>query len=394
MDFKAAAVIAEYNPFPRGHARHIARTRDAGATHVVAVMSGDFVQRGDCACVSKWTRAEMALSGGVDLVVELPVAWAVSGAERFALGGVALADALGCVSLLSFGSEGGDADRLLEVAALLESPAFGETLRPWLDAGLTFADARQRACEQLLPDCGRLLRAPNDALAIEYCRALNRLGSAMEPLCVRREGAMHDDAPADGIASASHLRRLLADGGDASPFMPEAAYRFLSEATGRGEAPALLERLDRTVLYALRTADPSALAALPDLSEGLENRIAACAREAVSFAGLCDSVKVKRYTHARIRRVALSAVLGLTADSGSGTPPYIRVLAMNALGRELLSRARPTLPVVTRRADVERLDERCHAVFALGMRAADIFALCTPEVQPCGSDAAHGVIVR
>ena len=393
-----AAVIAEYNPFHNGHALHIARTRELyGATHIVAIMSGDFVQRGDCACLSKHTRAHMALLGGADLVIELPLPWCMSGAERFTLGGVALACALGCVDMLSFGSESGSIDDIRACADAVDSPAVAQLMREHLSDGITFAAARTAAVRELYGDrCAEIIASPNDTLGVDYCRALTRLGSTVRPVCVRREGAAHDSSienPAGSVISASQVRALLSAGEDISPYIPQDCMSPLLRAVQDGFAPAELCRIDRAVLLALRRASAAELALLPEISEGLQHRIARCAGSAVGFADLCDAVKCKRYTHSRIRRAVLSDLLGLREDTASQLPPYIRILGMNRRGREILAAASPSLPLVSRYTDIEGLCPLGREVFDLGMNAADVFGLCTPSVMPCGRDASHKLIV-
>lgn len=394
-DMRAAAVIAEYNPFHNGHALHLRKTRELfGATHIAAIMSGDAVQRGGCACVSKWVRADMALRCGADLVIELPPPWSAAGAERFALGGVALAQALGCVDILSFGSECGDISRITGAAGLLKSEQLSERLRELLSTGMTFAAARAAAAQELCPESKDVLSNPNDTLGVEYCRAIERLGAQMKPVCVKREGAAHDhfDCSQD-IASASLLRERMAHGGDVWSFIPNDAKQPLSDALERHSAPALMERLDRAALYRLREMTAADFALLPDISEGLENRIYAAVRDAQSVAQVCAAAKTKRYALSRIRRIVYAAVLGMTAGDCGDTPPYIRILGMNAKGKELLAAGRPSLPIISRAADVRRMDHRAARCFELSMRAADILALATESIAPRGGDAAHGVIV-
>lgn len=393
MNIKTAAIIAEYNPFHSGHKLHIDETRRLfGASHIAAVMSGNFVQRGDCACASKWVRAEMALRSGVDLVIELPTPWAAAGAEKFAQGGVALANALGCVDMLSFGSESADINAIKSAAALLTEERFGVLLREKMNSGITFAAAREQAAEELMPSVAEILSNPNDTLGVEYCKALLATGSKIEPVCIKREGASHDSDEQAEYVSASYIRKRLVSG-EIPKNIPEEARGMLKKAVDSGCAPAQLERLDRAVLYRLRSMSAEEIALLPDISEGLENRIYKCSRTARSFEELCDEVKVKRYTHARIRRIILSALLGITAQDAAGTPPYIRILGMNEHGREILRKANPTLPIITRYADVSSLDERGRRIFELECRAGNIFALAAPNPQPCGSDMTAKMIV-
>ena len=192
-----AGVVAEYNPFHLGHAHHLEETRRRGATHIVAVMSGQFVQRGEPALLDKWTRARAALSCGADLVLELPLPYAMATAQRFALGAVGLLDALGCVDLLSFGSDCGDLDRLKACIRLLNDPRFPQALGQFLDRGMTFAAARQQAVRELGgAELAATLGRANDILALEYLAALEQLGSAMAPLAIpRRERATTRTGP-------------------------------------------------------------------------------------------------------------------------------------------------------------------------------------------------------
>ncbi len=393
MSMKTAAIIAEYNPFHSGHQHHINETRRLhGATHTVAIMSGNFVQRGDCACASKFVRAKMALLGGADLIIELPLPWAVSGAEKFALGGAAIANALGCVDILSFGSESGDIELIKAAASAVDSPQLSEAMREGLSRGGSFAAVRQQAAEQIFPGSAAVLGNPNDTLGMEYCRALSRLSSDIQPVCIKRAGAAHDSSETAEHVSASFIRQLIKDGQPVCN-IPDGIRQPLDEAISAGRAPALMETLDRTILYRLRQMSTEDIAMLPDISEGLENRIYKCIRSAASFSELCDDIKVKRYTHARIRRILISALLGLTAADCSGTPPYIRVLGMNERGREILRAASPALPVITRYADIESLDGRGRHIFDLEVRAGDIFSLAVPDAAPCGMDMTEKMII-
>ena len=187
-----AGIISEYNPFHYGHAALIKKTRQNGATHIVAVMSGNFVQRGEPAVLSKWARTRQALENGVDLVVELPLPWALSGAEKFALGGVSLLDAMG-TDIISFGSETGDIKSLKKAADILQSRSFSEAIKKELKNGNTFAKARQNAVLSLFDSkTAELLSSPNNILGIEYIKSIDKLKSKIEPFTTKRVGAAHD----------------------------------------------------------------------------------------------------------------------------------------------------------------------------------------------------------
>lgn len=390
-----AGIISEFNPFHAGHAFLMDRVRRSGATHIVAVMSGNFVQRGDAAVLSKWARTRQALLCGADLVAELPLPWAVSGAERFALGGISLLNEIGA-DILAFGSECGDAGRLAEASEALDSPLLGGAMRGALESGVSFAAARQQALRSL---CGgrtaALFQGPNNTLAAEYLRAARKTESSLVPFTIKREGAPHDSDEESGrFASSSRIRTLLADGRDCSALMPDAAWSILCAEQEAGRAPASLLRAERAVLAKLRTLSAADFAALPDVSEGLENRIRKAVQTAGSLEELYRLAKTKRYSHARIRRIVLAAFLGLSARQADGTPPYLRILGFNGRGREILHERKDKmeLPMVTRSSDVRSLDSRARNVFQLECGSTDLFALCMPQAGPCGMEHTEGIV--
>lgn len=404
---KIAGIVAEYNPFHKGHAHHIERTRARGngceATHVVAVMSGNFVQRGEPALLPKMRRVQAALNGGVDLVLELPVPWALSSAERFADGAVSILHALGCVDVLSFGSECGDIAALERVVDALESPRFGALLRYRMEGGNPFPEARQKAVQELAGiKSAALLESANNTLGIEYLKALRRLHSPIQPYTVPRFGAAHDSVhPVGDMASASYVRLLVQ--GDrlmsAAPYMPVSSSAILSEAVRSGQCPARIERLERALLCTLRRLSRADWAALPDIAEGLENRLYTAARQATGYEELVDAVKTRRYTRTRIQRLLWNAFLGITAEWQTKSPPYIRVLGMNDRGAEILTAARHAraaqaapLPLLSRAAQIEQMDDEAQRVFALECLASDLYALALPNPPPCGADFTDSVL--
>lgn len=395
---QVGAIVAEYNPFHNGHAHQIAETRRRGATHIAAVMGGHFLQRGDAASFDKWTRARAALCGGVDLVLELPCPYALSSAEFFARGAVELFDALGCVDLLSFGSECGDLSLLLAAARAADESQQGETLQPFLKQGFSYPRARQAAVEARYgADIAAVLTAPNNTLGVEYLRALTRLQSSMRPLTIPRRGAAHDASQArDGFASASLLRRRLAESPEGlRGFVPPAAYSLYREPLAAGHAPGSLRRLEVAVLSKLRCMTPAQLGACADLSEGLENRLYAAARRAGSLQELFEAVKTKRYPLARIRRSVLACFLDIRREDLQAPPPYLRVLGFNARGREILSRARETsrLPLGVSLARLREQSEACARFAELEARATDQYMLSLPQPRPCGLDYTHKPVI-
>ena len=392
-----AGIIAEYNPFHFGHALLISRLRQLGATHIAVVMSGNFVQRGDAAVLSKWARAKQAMLSGADLVVELPLPWALSGAEKFATGGVSLLSALGA-DIIGFGSECGDMERLRSAAQALGSPLLGETMRKGLASGKTFASARQYAVESLFgAETAKILREPNNILGIEYLKAVEKLHAELVPWTVRREGPSHDsECPEGKSASARQIRSLLLEGRSCSELMPESAWLILSRETAEGRAPADLRCAERAILAKLRCLSRAEFSELPDLSEGLENRIFSALQKASTLEELYVLAKTKRYPLARIRRIVLSAFLGLKACHCAGLPPYLRVLGINGEnGTQLLKQAagKACLPILARSADFSDLKGSAETIGDLENRSSDLYALCMPKVLPCGSDRTSGVVV-
>lgn len=391
-----SGIVCEYNPFHNGHFYHLSRTRAAGATHIVCVMSGNFTQRGEPAILDKWARARCALLCGADLVLELPLPWAMAGAEAFARGAVGILDALGCVEALSFGCETPDSSLLATAAGALLDPALSPLLREELRKGDGFAAARERAVLRLAGEqTAKTLQSPNNILAVEYVKAAQALGASLRMLPIARRGAGHD-APeaAGGFCSASALRSLLLGGGDALRLMPPASRAVWRQAAEAGHAPVTMAKLEQPVLSSLRALSLAQAALLPDLSEGLENRLYEAVYKAVSLEELYTRIKAKRYSHARVRRLVLSAFLGLRAGDNAGIPPYLRVLGFNSRGREILQLAKQNarLPIVTRAGDFSALGGRAGALFALECRSTDQFALASPAPRACGLEYTQGII--
>ena len=365
-----AGIVAEYNPFHRGHAWHIARTRRAlGAdTAVVCVMSGHWVQRGECALTDKWSRAALALSGGADLVLELPTPWAMASAESFARGAVGLLAATGVVDVLSFGSETGELAPLRAAAAALDGPDYPERLQAGLARGLSFPAARQAAVGA---DC---LASPNDNLGVEYLRALP---PGMEALTIPRRGAAHDGPAAGASAASSRGALLRPDGGGGGPLSPRPLER--GDGVHGAHRPG--------------GAGPSAHDGRGGLGRPPRRRGGGGpARPAGAFrpdGGQPEDFYARAKTAATSRlvmRLALAAFLGLRAAERPPVAPYVRVLGLSGRGRELLRRMKETcaLPVVVKPAQARALDGDARALFEAEARRTDLFGLCFPTARPCG----------
>ncbi|MDR2559981.1 MAG: nucleotidyltransferase family protein [Oscillospiraceae bacterium] len=396
---KTAAIICEYNPFHNGHKYHIERTKsEFGATHIAAVMSGNFTQRGDVAVFDKFTRTKMALENGIDLVLELPVCHSLGSAQQFAAGAVHILNSLNCIDLLSFGSECGDIDLLKETAGAVVFIEESDEFLSMMRRGLTYPAALTKAIEKYYEDViPKTLASPNNTLAIEYIKSLADTGSGIKPVTVTRFGAAHDsdetDEPPKKIhtyfqglipeeereqniptASASLLRRMIASGEDVDKFTP---CGFPAEF-------ACISRLETAILYKLRTMPALEISKVPNVMHGLENRIARAARVARSLPELMILIKTKRYTLARLRRIVLCCLLGITKNDAKMKPQYIRILGMNEKGREILAKADSGLPVDASLASLMKKSDDCKRQAMLEIRSSDVYALAFEKKKPCG----------
>lgn len=382
-----AGIITEYDPFHNGHAAQLRMLREQGAKTIAVCMSSGAVQRGGVPLFPESVRVRAALLGGADLVVALPAPYANTGAEAFAAAGVALLTALGC-DTLAFGAEDPDAGRLMQAARLLEVPDLSARLRRYLGQGLTFAAARARAAEELEPGLSELMARPNNILGIEYCKALLAQNSSMQPLALPRLGADHgsEETGCAGqtlLASASLLRTLVRKKGveALASYVPETALEVYRQAARQGMT-ADTGRFSVALLALLRAGDPARFAQIRGVNEGLENRLSAAVREATDAENLYARMKTKRYPHARLRRLALDAAMGVKADALPVLPPYLHVLGARKQVLPLLRSA--ALPVSTSLAKLEQNLPHAQNVIALQGAFTDFSSLCREKTQPMG----------
>ena len=373
---KIVGIVCEYNPIHMGHILQIEQTRKKIAEDcaVVCVMSGNFVQRGDLAVFSKHARAEAAIQCGADLVIELPVPYALSSAEGFANAGIVLLDSLGICDFISFGSESGDITALQAAADAIVSPGVDAQLRDNLSRGLSYAAARQVAAEAVLGRGAELLKSSNNILAVEYLKALRSTGSKMRPITITRTGAEHDSATG---CSASAIRSMLSRGEAPWQFVPGSAADIFAREIAAGRGPVFSKSCEIAMLARLRSLSSGDFAALPDASEGLDRRIMRCVASAATVSEIVEAVKTKRYAMSRIRRMLMCACLGITAQDTALPPPYIRVLAASSTGVRLLKAAKHTaaLPIITKPAVAKKLAERAKSMFLLETSATDFYVL-------------------
>ena len=430
---KTIGIVAEYNPFHLGHALQIRESRriveaEGEETAVVAVMSGDFVQRGEAAVFSKYARAEAACRSGADLVVELPLPWVLSSAEGFAEGAVSILADLGA-EVLSFGCETGDSRsgsgepgekeaeaesgppaaqtrlrELEEAAELIAAPGFTDEVLKRLKAepGQSFAAARQACAEEILGKKLPVLQQPNSILALEYLKAIRVFQLPLTPLVIPRRGAGHDERGANPIPSASELRDRLRGGRGIEGFVPEAAEEIFRRERLQGRCAADPSEQGRLLLSRLRWLGEEEFRNLPDAGDGLGNRLYGAVKAETSYEEVLKAASTRRYPLARIRRLCFCAALGVPAGFGIGRPPYARILALNERGRRILrdveekrERSGNGIPILNKPAHVRELGGRAEAIFRLGAQAHDFYTLLFPEEteRRCGEDWRRGPTV-
>lgn len=352
---KIGAVVCEYNPFHAGHKHQLDVARESlGLDAVVGIMSGNYVQRGEPALFPKRLRAAAALKNGMDLVLELPAVLTLQSAERYARNAVMTLNALGCVDTLFFGAECPETEVLMRIAQALadEDAEFRRQLQAELSKGVSFAAARANTVKVLLgPASAELLCQPNNILAVEYCKALLRCKSSIQPYAIPRKGADHHDREAaEGIASGTAIREIFAAGEDPTPYLPENLREDYAQAPRFS-----IEKMETAMLAHLCMQTPEQLSQIADVSEGLEYALARSAFSANSLGEAIENVKSKRYAYSRIRRMILNAYLGITKADGDRLPCYIRILDFNETGRQVLNHAKSTatLPLAKNGAQVK-----------------------------------------
>jgi predicted nucleotidyltransferase len=392
MSPRVAGIITEYNPFHRGHQYHIEETRRVqGADFVVAVMSGSFVQRGEPAILDKWTRASSAVAAGVDLVLELPTAFAISSAEYFATAGVDLLDQLGIIDILCFGSETGSLEPLrkamMTLSHLDESWIAARKNHPELSyPALKSRFHSEQGCD--------VVSKPNDILGIEYLKAIQALNSPIEATSIQRVGHGYHDLdlettqPQFNFSSASAIRHAMRAGkalSEIATAVPDQTYNALAKNVHH--LPNDQKRFD-LLIYRLMLHTPETLRQIHDMEDGLPERILSAASHASNYEALVQAIKSKRHTRSRIERVLAKILLdvpfGLVGKNRSIRPAYLRPLAFNDHGRSLLKTAqtKARLPVLTRVQPKDLQDLTMGPSLKLDIRATDLRALLCGTPQP------------
>jgi predicted nucleotidyltransferase len=404
---KTVGIISEYNPFHNGHKYHIQAAREAcSAEYAVCIMSGSFVQRGEPAVFDKWSRAQMAVMNGADLVIELPVVYACQPAEIFASGAVKILNSLGIIDYICFGSELGDTLTLNQVAKLHhnEPEAFSKLIKEQLTHGCSYPKAVSKALssylgeeEQAITD--DILKNPNNVLGIEYIKALMSLKSSIEPVAVKRIISGHNDTGITSeIASATAIRSEIRSGGITEKVrfsMPENCIDTIEANVKSGRHPLFLNDFSDILLYRLRMIEEYKLRDYLNVREGIENRLKKCAFKSSDCEELIDAVKTKRYTRTYIQRLLCHLLLDMQKNDIAlfkdlECPAYIRILAFNDNGKSLIKeiKNRSPYPVISKVADFSCKDERIKRMFSYDILSTDIYNLAyrTPAYKKGSED--------
>ena len=417
---RVLGIIAEYNPFHYGHLYHLLQSKkETKADYTIAVMSGHFTQRGEAAMVDKWIRAEAAVNCGIDLVLELPVVYAVQTAELFAYGGIQMLNNTGLVTHISFGSETGNLSILKQIADILvaEDIQYKELLRNYLSNGLSYPAARYNALldyikysdsKKSIYDCldlkmiKKALSGSNSILAIEYLKALKITNSNIIPITIPRIKSSYSDTRIKkGISSATSIRKEILKNGmnmKVRNALPEKVYNSLSDFFDQGMGPVDNNHLGDLFLGIVRRSRLDEIASWVDVKEGLENRIKENAQKATNLKEFLTMVKTKRYPLTRLQRIVIQGLLNLTEtdfqDMHRKTgPPYLRILAFSNRALPLLKKLKKTahVPVITKAAHINRYGADVQKMFAYDCLATDLYALAinNPSARQGGRDFIH-----
>lgn len=378
---KICACIVEYNPLHLGHIKHIEYMKSVlGAEKIIAIMSGNFTQRGEPAVLDKFTRARHAILAGVDLVIELPTVFATANAETFANGAINLINDLGVCDGLCFGVESGDASAYIALAKAMnnETKEFKKLLKENLEKGISLAKAKFETVKAFGGEFNEaLIGSPNNILGLEYTKAIYKRKSKIEIFPMLRQGNHNDTTLKKGITSASSIRRIIKTGEvkKLKKNLPKFVYQDLRDYPFA---------FDKIVMSKLITTPANILAQSPDCTEGLENRIKALSKDNRNIETLVGKVTTKRYTETRIRRILTANTLNITQDAVLEylkVPLYAKVLAVNKESMDLISllSQKSEIPLITRKSDTVNLKKSARKCFETDVLANDLYNLITED---------------
>ncbi len=407
---RVVGIIAEYNPFHNGHYYHMQKAKqEANADYCIAVISGNFTQRGDVSIVNKWAKAYMAICGGADLVIELPTIYSVSSAENFANGAIKILDSLKIVDSFAFGAEANDLATLNNIANVLNEEPKGYTniLNHELKKGISYPAARENAIMMYLNDIKRyanVMGNPNNILAVEYLKALKNQKSKLTPIMIKRQKVYYNEHRiVDGYASATGIRELLKNKeySDVSKVVPRSTYQILGQQANNGRMILSLEKYQKEIIYALRKMTVEEIAELPDVSEGLENSIKNAANNCNNLTELINGIKSKRYTQTRIQRILIYALLGINKkmmENSKKIIPYTRILGFNSKGKMLISEIMNKNPKINMITSVKKYidqnkNKQLAEILNVDIFATDVYTLGYDYDSKANLDFTNNMII-
>lgn len=378
---KICAVVAEFNPFHNGHAYLLEKIRSSGYSHIVVVMSGNYVQRGEAAIFPKDARAKAALQMGANLVIELPTVKVLATAEKYAFSALSVIKKFGNqINALAFGTETENFENLVEIKEILGTELFKKEVKLQLEKGFSFAVCRENAVRNISkkPCIANEIKNPNNILAVEYLKAMDKLGMSLDCLPVKRM-----EVPGKYFSASKLRKMIIQENLDFKNYIPEKLNFNINLKASYFE-------MGGEIICKLRSLEKSDFARLPDVSEGLENRIRSAVKKACSFPELLEFAKTKRYAMARIKRIILCAFLGIDSNMASAEIPYVRVLGSDKKGFEILKNV--DSPVVTRYSDVLKLGSDAQNFFELENKFTNIYYSLTKEILPCEKEKTFKMI--
>ncbi len=348
--------IVEYNPFHYGHLYHLNKIKSfKDCEGVVVVMSGNFVQRGEPALVDKWSRTEIALKNGADLILELPFIYSIQDARGFALGAVSILEKTGIINKVVFGSESSEIDKLKNIANILidEPEELKNMIKNYLKKGFSFPNARKYALKDFMNEEVDIIEKSNDILGVEYIYSLLKLNSQIEPITIKRKGANYNDTDLkENFSSASAIRKYIKENQNIDINIPKSTKEILQREFDKGKGPIFYEDIHDILLAILNVKTKEELGKIHGVTEGIENRIKKYISNSQNIDELLFKIKTKRFTYTRLKRTLLNILFGITKQDiinfNTFGPQYIKILGFNDTGKMILSKMRKSssLPII------------------------------------------------
>ena len=400
---KRIGIIAEYNPFHNGHLYQIQKAKElTGADTVIAVMSGNFTQRGDTSLINKFEKAKIALQNEVDMVIELPTIYSISSAENFALGGVKILNEIGNIDYLVFGIEEENLEKLQAIADVLvnEDDEFKRNIKEELDKGNSYPKAREIALKKVLSseNVKNIMQKPNNILAIEYLKALKITNSKIKPFAIKRKNTMHNDENInENYASGTYIRKLFIENNfnEIKKVVPKYTYERLLELKNQGTYVSSINDFSDIVIYKIRTMTKEEISKIADVNEGLENSIKLASTTCKIIDEIIDKVSTKRYTKTRISRILTYILLDITKsemEQSKNANQYIRVLGINKKCEGILKTINNNKLITSLKKFEE--NNRENQLLNIDKKATEIYTIKYPKSVQANLDYTSKFIIK